>query len=99
MTDAITVEAVLEEARKNRRVCPMPKKWHDLCALLPGAKSSDPKDWPPAPLILAAWDITLPLSKIIRLQEHIQWAEKHGALDRIYEYMRNLPESDWLHLG
>jgi len=34
--------------------------------------------WEPAlPLILAAWHDTPAMLKMVRLAEHIQWAEKH----------------------
>jgi hypothetical protein len=54
--------------------------------------------WQPAlPLILSAWHETSALLKIMRLEEHIDWADQHGALDVINDFLRSLPESDWAH--
>jgi len=51
------------------------------------------------PLILAAWWDTPAMSKMIRLREHIEWASEHGGLDIIYEFMKNLKEDEWFHIG
>jgi hypothetical protein len=53
---------------------------------------------PAVPLILAAWD-TPALFKILRLQEHIDWAYKHGALEAVDAFLRSLPKTEWYHLG
>ena len=59
----------------------------------------DHTGWEPAlPLILAAWHDTAALSKILRLDEHIRWADEQNALDEISTFLRNLPEDHWLHL-
>jgi hypothetical protein len=49
-------------------------------------------------MILAGWSAPA-LAKMLRLQEHIEWAEKHGALKEIDEFLRNLREEDWHHVG
>jgi hypothetical protein len=36
---------------------------------------------------------------MMRLQEHIVWAESHGALDNIGAFLRGLPEAEWYHIG
>jgi hypothetical protein len=48
---------------------------------------------------LAAWWCSAPLAKAARLQEHIEWAQKHNALDRVSEFLFALPESAWFHIG
>ena len=54
--------------------------------------------WEPAlPLILAAWWDTPAISKILRLREHIEWAESQGRLEQIASVLRNLPEEQWHH--
>ena len=56
--------------------------------------------WEPAlPLILAAWHDTPALFKMLRLAEHIEWADKHGALVSVATFLRALREEDWHHLG
>ena len=38
-------------------------------------------------------------SKMLRLDEHIRWAEENGALEAIAAFLRGLPEEDWNHIG
>jgi len=52
----------------------------------------------PGPLILAGWSAPA-LSKILRLQEQIQWADKHGALEEAGALLQDLQEEDWHHIG
>lgn len=54
---------------------------------------------PPLPLILAAWWETTPEQKIMRLREHIEYADKNGAIDAVNKFLRSLKESDWHHIG
>ena len=94
-----TLEQALEEAKRNNRVCPQPQRWNELYELLPNKKRKG-NGWVPAlPLILAAWWDTPAMSKMIRLREHIEWASEHGGLDIIYEFMKNLKEDEWFHIG
>jgi hypothetical protein len=95
----ITLDVVIEEAKKNDRVCPQTPRWQELYEILP-EKQRKGMGWePPLPLILAAWWDTPALSKMMRLREHIEWADKHGCLDKVYEFLCQLPESDWHHIG
>ena len=56
--------------------------------------------WEPSlPLILAAWDFTMPIEKHLRFKEHVQWATDHGQTQEIGNYLRSLPEGDWYHFG
>ena len=92
-----TFEEVVHEARRDGRICPQPGKWHELWELLPD-KHRKGNGWEPSlPLILAAWDETPHMMKMIRLQEHIKWAEDHGALQKIYDYMVGLKPDDWFY--
>jgi hypothetical protein len=50
-------------------------------------------------LILAAWRDTPAMLKMLRLTEHIEWAEKHGALESIGNFLREMREEDWFHIG
>jgi hypothetical protein len=34
---------------------------------------------------------------MLRLREHIQWADEHGAIDEVDAYLRSLPEEQWFH--
>jgi hypothetical protein len=57
--------------------------------------------WQPAPpLLLAAWhDTHAQVMKMLRLKEHIDWAEQHGMLDQVDKFLRSLPDSEWAHVG
>jgi hypothetical protein len=92
------LEQILAIARQANRVCPLPQEWNRLYELLP-EKRRVKNSWEPAPpLILAAWSDTPAMSKILRLQEHIEWAASHGSLDVIGKFLAALPEDQWLHL-
>jgi len=32
-----------------------------------------------------------------RLAEHIKWAARHGKLEKVSSFLRNLSEKDWYH--
>ncbi len=94
-----TLEETLAEARLNNRVCPQPIKWSELFEMLPN-KQRKGNGWEPSsPLILAAWWDTPAMLKMLRLQEHIEWAFQHGSLDDVHRFLTNLKEEDWYHLG
>ena len=33
-----------------------------------------------------------------RLAEHLEWAERHGRIVAVAEFLRNLSETDWHHV-
>ena len=37
-------------------------------------------------------------AKMMRLEEHIRWAEQHGALEDVAAFLRGLREEDWYHI-
>lgn len=95
----ITIAEVLADAQKNKRVCPMPDQWKQLYEMLPDRRPKGGGWEPSLPLILVAWDDTPALLKILRLREHIEWANSHGCLDKIYRFLQSLPEDQWHHIG
>ena len=95
----VSLEQALEEAQKNNRVCPQPKKWDELYKLLPNRKRKGDGYEPALPLILAAWWHTPAMLKTLRLREHIEWASEHNSLDPIYDFMKHLKEEEWFHTG
>lgn len=94
-----SLQDLMAYCRHNRRVCPMPQRWNTLYEMLPERKRTGVGWEPPLPLILDAWDETQPLLKIMRLTEHMEWAQAHGALDAVARFLRSLPEEDWFHAG
>jgi len=94
-----TLQSLTEFCSQNGRICPNPQLWNKLFELLPNKKRKGGGWEPSLPLILAVWYDTPPLSKMIRLKEHLKWAEKEGCLDEIGVFLRALKEDDWHHLG
>src|SRR5687768_14188326 len=94
-----TVETLITYCRENRRVCPLPILWNQLWQMLPERKRVGAGYQPSAPLILGAWNYTSAVDKMLRLSEHIEWADNHSALAAIATFLRNLREEDWHHLG
>jgi hypothetical protein len=93
------VQDVVNYCKDNNRVCPMPQKWNELWEMLPAKKQTGAGWEPAAPLILAAWHDTPALSKMLRLEAHIRWADKYGALKDVARYLSELDEEDWFHIG
>ena len=85
---------LISYSKRNGRVCP--HKWVELYEMLPTKLHNE--RGPSLPLILAAWFITSNLMKILRLREHIVWADQHDAIDMVDEFLRSLPEDGWHHL-
>lgn len=84
--------------REQGRFCPQPNYWNLLWEMLPSRKQKPSGGWVPAlPLILAAWGHTSGLEKMLRLREHIQWADEHGVIDEVDAYLRSLTEEQWFH--
>ncbi len=100
MNDATLTRAdVIAIARQNNRVCPLPKQWTQLYELLPNKRRVG-NGWEPSlPLVLAAWHDSSDMAKMLRLQEHIEWADVHGSLADVAGFLAALPEDQWLHIG
>ena len=99
MSSSKTLESVLALAIQNDRVCPMPQQWNRLYELLPNRHRVG-SGWQPAlPLILAAWYEASDSLKTARLNEHIEWAHSHGAIDAVATFLASLAESEWHHRG
>jgi hypothetical protein len=97
MSDA--ADSLIAYCRENGRVCPQPNLWQQLWEILPNRKRVGVGWQPPLPLILGAWHETPGMAKMLRLAEHIEWAEKHNSLAPVAAFLRHLREEDWYHLG
>ena len=89
MTQLEDIEAF---CRSEGRFCPMPVYWMRLYDIV---VRGDKKTSLSVPLILAAWGETTNLDKMVRLVEHLHFAEQHGTLDEADAYLRELPLSRW----
>jgi hypothetical protein len=93
-----TFETLWKYCTANNRV--IPRDWNKLYNLLKNKKQKPTGGWEPSlPLILAAWDITMPIEKQHRLKEHIQWAIDNNQNEEVGNYLRSLQEDDWYHFG
>ena len=93
------LEQLLNYCKSNERVCPLPQKWNELYKLLPNKKRKGAGFIPSVPLILGGWHHSSNLEKILRLKEHIEWADEHGALEQISKFVYSLKEEDWFHFN
>jgi hypothetical protein len=92
-----TATSLIEYCTANGRVCPESDEWHRLWKMLPDHQQKPGGGWnPPLPLILAAFSCEN-WEKRMRLRDHAQWADEHGTIDQIDEYLRGLSEEQWIH--
>lgn len=93
-----TFDTLWKYCTENNRI--IPKDWNKLFNMLINKKQKPSGGWEPfLPLILAAWDVTMPIEKQLRFKEHIQWAYDNNQIDEIGIYLRNLKEDEWIHFG
>jgi hypothetical protein len=93
-----TFDALWAHCTANKRA--IPRDWQRLYEMLAEKKQKPSGGWePPLPLILAAWNETMPVEKQLRFKEHIQWAADHNQLDEVGAYLRALSEEQWFHFG
>lgn len=93
-----TLESLWNYCTKNGRV--IPRDWQKLYEMLAHKRQKPSGGWEPSlPLILAAWDVTMPIEKQLRFKEHVEWARDHGQLEQISSYLRTLHENEWYHFG
>jgi hypothetical protein len=88
-----TVDDVLALAGRNNRVCPRPALWFALYLLLEGARYTDLRRPPMHSSMLSS------MNRRLQFREHIKWADRHGKLEELAEYIASLAEPDWIHLG
>lgn len=95
----LSVHDVMVEARRFNRVCPLPAAWQRLYDLLPGKLTTGRVWQPPPPITGHAWQATSAMPKRMCLRDHIEWAERQGALEGVMRFIKSLPESQWHHVG
>jgi len=98
--DTETFDSLWAYCTENKRLVPMPQEWAKLHGMLSNRRQLSSGGWePPLPLILAAWDCTMPIEKQLRFQEHVRWATDHNQLGEVGTFLRALPEEKWVHFG
>lgn len=92
---APTVDAVMQEARRNNRVCPKPAIWLRVYDFLPNKVPALPR----VPATRVEWDRLSAVEKRARLRLHLEWAAAQGVLRQVHKALAEMPENRWHHLG
>jgi hypothetical protein len=98
--DTETFDSLWAYCTENNRMVPMPQEWTKLHSMLANRRKKASGGWqPPLPLILAAWNCTMPIEKQLRFREHIEWAADQKQLDEVGTFLRALSEEKWVYFG
>jgi len=93
------LDSLLQYCADLDRVCPQPLRWKELYEMLPDQQPRGGGWQPSVPLILSGWLYSSNLDKMLRLKEHIEWAESHGCLAQVDAFIRGLSKDEWHYLG
>jgi hypothetical protein len=96
---ALDPETVMRLARQQGRVCPLPSAWRRLYMLLPAVHLEGRVLRAPLPVDSIEWPRTGDLARQWRLREQIDWADRHGALRTVHDFLARLREEEWHHLA
>ena len=88
---------LMEEARKDNRVCPQPEHWLGFYRLLEQLSAGAPL--PPPPLLGSAWAATPVSAKRMCFREQVEWAVANRCVNAAHQYLKKLGEADWHYLG
>lgn len=91
----LTIDDVMVEVRRFNRICPVEPHWSGLCEVLRQAVGLEP----PAAIFGPAARSTPKLTKRIRVRDQVEWAAQNGALQVMADFVRALPEDQWVHMG
>lgn len=93
-----TFDTLWEYCTSNKRA--IPRDWDKLYQMLKNKRRKPSGGAEPSvPLILAAWNHTMPIEKHLRFREHIEWANDNNQIEEIGTYLRSLSEEEWYHFG
>jgi hypothetical protein len=92
-----SLEELIRYCTDNNRVCPQPQLWNEMWNKLKDKKQISAGWEPPLPLILAAWHASSNGSKQLRFEQHLVWANSHGQLREISDFLISLTEEQWFH--
>jgi S-adenosylmethionine synthetase len=92
---SVKLEALLTFVQEDDRICPRPGCWNELAEMLPGRERHAQDGGAPPPLILTGWHCSSDPDKSMRLREQIEYAARHGVLDRVDAFLRRLRPEDW----
>jgi hypothetical protein len=90
----VTVDAVLAQARRFNRICPVEPEWLRLQALLTECGGCDA----PAAMHGAAFRRAPPLARRSVLRDQVEWAAQRRCLSQVDAFLAELPEERWVHM-
>ena len=91
------LKSLILYSQENGRVCPNPNRWMEFYKILPISEDANAWSRPTLPLILGAWSMSNPKSKMLVFKEQIELGAARGCLDIIDHFIRGLSEKDWFH--
>jgi hypothetical protein len=93
-----TFEDVVTEARKGNRMCPRPRRWHELFLGM-SLWAQTGAGLPAPPPNGQIWRTSPALAKRMMFRDHLEWAQANGCLPQVMQFMLAMPEEHWYHLG
>lgn len=93
----VSLEDVIAIGRQKNRVCPQPAAWGRLYSLLVSLPASSGLGAPPPPLLAQAWKQTPFLAKRMAFRAQIEWADATGHLEKVRQFLLDMPDSEWHH--
>ncbi|HYD77917.1 hypothetical protein [Ramlibacter sp.] len=95
----VDLEIVMQLVRRNNRACPLPEPWAAFHTVLPPRLAGGQRIPAPAPIDGPAWAASSAMQKRLRLRDQIEWAQRQGALQAVFEFLSGLGEGEWEHFG
>jgi hypothetical protein len=92
-----SLAALIEESRRNKRLCPLPVKWLELDAMLRRAAPPGATSHLAPPPGTAEWAKSSALAKRLMVRNAIDWAEDYSLVDPMLQFLRGLAEDQWHH--
>ncbi len=92
-------DKLMEECKRNNRVCPLPAQWQAFDALLRSGAPVESRASLAAPLRPQDWKITTSLAKRSIFRTVADWAVANGLTGEALRFLRALPEDQWHHMG
>ncbi|MDF2463504.1 MAG: hypothetical protein K0Q43_1739 [Ramlibacter sp.] len=99
VSGATGLDKLLEECKRNNRVCPKPVQWQAFDAMLRARGQAAALVRLAAPLSPIDWRDTTSLAKRLIFRSVIDWAAANALTEDALQFVRALPEDQWHHMG
>lgn len=93
------LDKLIEECKRNNRVCPKPVQWQAFDAMLRSKAPAGALAKLAAPLSPIDWRNTTSLAKRLIFRSVIDWAADNALTEDALQFVRALPEDQWHHMG